>query len=111
MKHLIYIIILLGVVNSASAQDKHMKRGELVAMVNGCPGCVLVAKGDGSPARYVNPDTSVVVMLKIILSNKTSVHFYRKGLKRGDQYWYFDGRRIKKLPGNWFVWEWKRIKQ
>jgi hypothetical protein len=51
------------------------------------------------------------VMLKIILSNKTSVHFYRKGLKRGDKYWYYDGRRIKPLPVNWFVFDYRYIKQ
>lgn len=59
--------------------------------------------------HLANPE-SLLVMLEIVLTNQTSMHFFRKGYKRGEQYWYLDGHRIRPLPKNWFVWEWKIIK-
>lgn len=50
------------------------------------------------------------VMMKIVLLNKTSIHFFRQGYKRGEKYWYIDGKRVKPLPKNWMVWEYKIIK-
>lgn len=120
MKHLIYITILLGVVNSASGQtlrdygynpkeNPATFTGTSLRSQNQIDSIVMANFKNQSVIDSLLLPTDTVI-LKIILSNKTSVHFYRKGLKRGDQYWYFDRNRIKKLPGNWFVWEYRKLK-
>ena len=68
----------------------------------------IITKGTSGPGIWGDPAT--LVMLKIVLLDRPSVHFYRQGYKRGEQYWYLDGKNIKKLPKNWFVWEYRIIK-
>jgi hypothetical protein len=50
------------------------------------------------------------IMMEIVSIKKPGLHFFKKGYKRGDKYWYFDGRRVKPLPKNWMVWEYREIK-
>ena len=51
------------------------------------------------------------IMMEIVSIKKPCLHFFKKGYKRGDKYWYFDGRRVKPLPKNWMVWEYREIKE
>lgn len=95
-------IILLGALALCLAGKGQMPIG-------GTKGSILVAKGDGSPAYYVNPDTTTNVMLEIVLKRRGSYHFFREGYKRGNEYWIIDGQRVKKLPKGWFVWDFRVI--
>lgn len=113
-KHIGWIIILLGAVFLMIAPPAKGQFPSSDSLAQYVKKWVRNTPGE-SWDRDLNPnlgrqrESSDLVMLKIVLLNKTSVHFYRKGYKRGEQYWYLDGRKIKKLPGNWFVWEWRKI--